>query len=59
MIHVDIRILSGRPDAQKRRLGEAVMSALESAVRKLPQLKLQLTVEVRDLDRDNYHKRLV
>jgi 5-carboxymethyl-2-hydroxymuconate isomerase len=55
MIHVDLRILSGRTLAQKRQLGEAVLAAL-AAVAKPDGLDLQLTVEVRDLDRDNYHK---
>jgi 5-carboxymethyl-2-hydroxymuconate isomerase len=56
MIHVDVRILSGRTPAQKRQLGEAVMAALAAAVAKPEGLDLQFTVEVRDLDRDNYHK---
>ena len=59
MIHVDLRILSGRSDEQKRRLGEAVAAALDEAVEKPGPLKLQLTVEVRDLDREHYHKRLL
>ncbi|HEX8256390.1 MAG TPA: hypothetical protein VF589_02045 [Allosphingosinicella sp.] len=56
MVHVDLRILSGRTPAQKRQLGEAVMAALAAAVARPEGLDLQLTVEVRDLDRDHYHK---
>ena len=59
MIHVDLRILSGRSEAQKQQLGREVMAALGEAVRHPGGLKLQLTVEVRELDRANYHKRLV
>ena len=59
MIHVDLRILSGRTDEQKKGLGEAAMELLTDAVRKPEGLKLQLTLEVRELDRANYHKRLV
>jgi 5-carboxymethyl-2-hydroxymuconate isomerase len=59
MIHVDIRILSGRPEATKRQLGEKVMAALQGMAAKPPELKVQLTVEVRELDRENYHKQLV
>ncbi len=59
MIHVDLRILPGRSNDQKLKLGEAVMAMLESSVRKPPQMKLQLTVEVRDLERDHYRKRLL
>ncbi len=59
MIHVDLRILPGRSNDQKTRLGEAVMALLESSVHKPPQMKLQLTVEVRELERDHYRKRLI
>jgi len=58
MIHVDLRILSGRPQSQKEQLGQSVLAALEEAVSK-SHLRLQLTVEVRELDRENYHKRLI
>jgi 5-carboxymethyl-2-hydroxymuconate isomerase len=58
MIHVDVRILSGRTQPQKEQLGQAVLAALEQAIHK-SHLRLQLTVEVRELDRDNYHKRLI
>lgn len=56
MIHVDLRILSGRTDQQKRQLGEAVMRSLREAVQKPDGVDLQLTVEVRDMARDHYHK---
>lgn len=59
MIHVDLRILSGRSEAQKQALGQAVLAALQEAVSDLRTLKLQLTVEVRDLDRANYHKKVL
>jgi 5-carboxymethyl-2-hydroxymuconate isomerase len=58
MIHVDVRILSGRTQPQKEQLGQAVLAALEQAIHK-SHLWLQLTVEVRELDRDNYHKHLI
>ena len=58
MIHVDLRILPGRSDAQKRALGEAVIAELEKAV-ETKGLDLQLTTEVRELDAANYHKRRV
>lgn len=57
MIHVDLRILSGRTAEQKKRLGETAFAALEAAVRKQDNLDLQLTLEVRELDRENYYKR--
>lgn len=57
MIHVDLRILTGRTGEQKKQLGQAAFAALEAAVTKPDGLELQLTLEVRDLDRENYHKR--
>jgi len=59
MLHVDLRILSGRTAEQKTRLGEAVLGAASEALGAPKGLKVQLTVEVRDLDRDHYHKRLI
>jgi 5-carboxymethyl-2-hydroxymuconate isomerase len=57
MIHVDLRILPGRSDDQKGALGRAVLEALEQALSGVSGLDLQLTVEVRELDGANYHKR--
>ena len=56
LIHVDLRILSGRTDEQKRELGAAVMRSLQQEFAKPGGLEVQLTVEVRDMDRDFYHK---
>jgi 5-carboxymethyl-2-hydroxymuconate isomerase len=59
MVHADVRILTGRSDEQKRLLGEAAIQSLEDAVGGAEGLEVQLTVEVRELDRANYHKRVV
>lgn len=59
MVHVDLRILPGRDPEQKRRLGETVLARLEEAVAGARDLDAQLTVEVRELDGANYHKRRV
>ncbi len=59
MVHVDLRILPGRTDEQKRQLGEAVIAALEDAVSGIEGFDLQLTAEVRELDGPNYHKRRI
>jgi 5-carboxymethyl-2-hydroxymuconate isomerase len=56
MIHVDLRILSGRSGDEKRRLGERVMAELGAAADPAG-LDLQLTLEVRELDSANYHKK--
>jgi 5-carboxymethyl-2-hydroxymuconate isomerase len=58
MIHADLRILPGRSAAQKRALGEEVLAALGDAAPDWDGT-LQLTAEVRELDGDNYHKRLI
>jgi 5-carboxymethyl-2-hydroxymuconate isomerase len=57
MVHVDLRVLPGRSDAQKRQLGSEVLAALEKAMSALSGFDLQLTVEVRELDGANYHKK--
>ena len=56
MLHIDFRGLSGRTPEQKRRLGERILAL---AVEALPKdlRHTQVTVEIRDLDRDHYHKR--
>jgi 5-carboxymethyl-2-hydroxymuconate isomerase len=59
MIHVDLRILPGRTEDQKTRLGEAVLAAAVAAIDKPAHLQLQVTVEVRELDRAHYHKRVL
>jgi 5-carboxymethyl-2-hydroxymuconate isomerase len=59
MIHVDLRILAGRTEDQKTRLGEAVLAAAVAAIDKPPHLQLQVTIEVRELDRAHYHKRVL
>ena len=56
LIHVDLRILSGRSAEQKRALGAAVMRSLEQAFDKPPGMDVQLTVEVGEMDRDFYQK---
>jgi 5-carboxymethyl-2-hydroxymuconate isomerase len=56
MVHVDLRILSGRTPEQKTQLGKTVFASLQNAVKKPDGADLQLTVEVRELDRGNYHK---
>jgi len=57
MVHLDIRLLSGRSNAVKFATGEAALAAL---IDRLDWLvgghKVQFTVEVHDLDRANYFK---
>ncbi len=59
MVHVDFRLLSGRPPALKRQLGEAVLALARAQVAPQAGLDIQVTVEIRDLDRPHYHKAVV
>ncbi len=54
-IHVGLRILSGRSDDDKLRLSQSVLAQLES----LNVSKASLTVEIVDMDRDSYSKKIV
>ena len=54
MIHVAIGILSGRTPEVKRELTEAVLALLHKHTAAVPRVELQLSVELRDLDRETY-----
>ncbi|MEQ8393227.1 MAG: 5-carboxymethyl-2-hydroxymuconate isomerase [Thalassospira sp.] len=57
MVHLDIRLLSGRGDAVKFATGEAALAVLRDRLEWLVgDYAVQFTVEVHDLDRANYHK---
>jgi 5-carboxymethyl-2-hydroxymuconate isomerase len=58
MLHIDFRGLSGRTAAQKTALGEAILALAVKALAPAP-LRIEVTVEIGDLDRENYHKRVV
>ena len=56
-VHATVRILAGRPPGIKEELGRSVLSLLKQqldAVR--PDRDLQITVEVRDIERGTYFK---
>ena len=59
MIHVDFAVLSGRTPETKRELGRVALETAGRHLAPLPGLTVQVTVEVRDLDRVNYHKRVM
>lgn len=54
-VHVTIRLLSGRSSEQKKDLSERILASLLS----LPVSNISLSVEMRDMDRDCYSKRVV
>jgi 5-carboxymethyl-2-hydroxymuconate isomerase len=59
MVHVDFRLLSGRPIELKQQLGRAVLALARRHIPAVAGLEIQVTVEVRDLDRPHYHKAVV
>lgn len=52
-----LAILSGRSSQIKREVADALLAALEAAITD-DKLELQISVEVVDIDRDSYAKRL-
>ncbi|WP_417804997.1 5-carboxymethyl-2-hydroxymuconate Delta-isomerase [Thalassospira lucentensis] len=57
MVHLDIRMLSGRSDAVKFTTGETALGLLRAELADLVgDYAVQFSVEVHDLDRANYHK---
>ena len=53
-IHVNLKILSGRSSQQKKQLTEAVLTELED----LGLASISLTVEVADIDRETYARKI-
>jgi 5-carboxymethyl-2-hydroxymuconate isomerase len=59
MVHLDIRLLSGRINAVKFATGEAALAALRDRLEWLTgDYAMQFTVEVHDMDRANYFKHI-
>jgi 5-carboxymethyl-2-hydroxymuconate isomerase len=57
-LHVQLKILGGRDDAQKKYLSTTVLSAITQLLQQQPPRNqaLNLSVEVLDIDRDSYQK---
>lgn len=56
-VHLQLALLSGRSNLQKKRLGEALLKVLEETFDASgKKLKLQITVELRDISREAYFK---
>lgn len=55
MVHCDLRILSGRTQAQKTALGEQVLAAMQTRLSSYAG-PAQISVEIGNLDADNYRK---
>ncbi|OKH86575.1 5-carboxymethyl-2-hydroxymuconate Delta-isomerase [Thalassospira sp. TSL5-1] len=60
MVHVDVRLLSGRTDAVKQAVGQKVQELLLAHLKdRVGGFSVQFTTEIHDLDRANYHKAVV
>ncbi len=56
-VHLEVRILEGRPGEVKRAVGQRILSALKDHFRPPPDIDdFQVTVEVRDIQKDSYLK---
>jgi 5-carboxymethyl-2-hydroxymuconate isomerase len=56
-VHMDVRILEGRPSATRQAIGRQLLSALRDHFKAPPEVDdLQITVEVRDILKDCYFK---
>jgi 5-carboxymethyl-2-hydroxymuconate isomerase len=59
MVHLDLAILPGRDDDTKRQLGTTALDLVCRNLTAPAGLMVQVTVEVRDQDGPNYHKRVL
>ena len=56
-VHLEVRLLEGRPDGVKRNLGDALLELLKEAFDVgRTRLRVQLTVELGDIRRGEYFK---
>ncbi|WP_024301181.1 5-carboxymethyl-2-hydroxymuconate Delta-isomerase [Pseudogulbenkiania sp. MAI-1] len=55
-VHVTLAILSGRTPEAKQALSAGLLAVLQQAGLGLPGAEVQLSVEIRDLDRASYSK---
>jgi 5-carboxymethyl-2-hydroxymuconate isomerase len=58
-IHARLHLLSGRSNEEKRSLTESLVAALQPHIAAGPALRVQITAEALDLDRNCYAKAVV
>lgn len=57
-VHLEVGLLAGRPPDQRREVAAACLEVLEGVYApSMRALDLQITVELRDMDRESYQKR--
>ena|SRR5689334_16419343 len=59
MIHVRVGLLSGRPAELKQEVGRVALGLVREHLKPVEGLPTQLTLEVHDLDREQYQKIVV
>ena len=59
MVHLEVNILEGRSDELKHDLGQKLLSLLNSVFTNIEGMNLQITVEIKDIIKNNYHKSTV
>lgn len=57
--HITLAILSGRTPECKQALSASLLSVLEQAELALPGVEVQLSVEIRDMERASYSKAVI
>ena len=55
-VHVQLAILAGRSPSLKRQVSERLLRVLRSQLTGSLQLRMQVTVQIRDIDPDGYSK---
>ena len=56
MIHLEVNILEGRSNELKHDLGQKLVAMLNSFFSDVEGMNLQITVEIKDIIKNNYHK---
>lgn len=54
MIHVEIALLAGRSPQVKAKLSQAVLDLVRKHTAAAPQIEIQMSVEIRDIDHEAY-----
>ncbi|SQI35627.1 5-carboxymethyl-2-hydroxymuconate isomerase [Leminorella richardii] len=56
VIHVDFRMFAGRSEAVKQEVAKIILASAKSLFTSANGVKTEISVEVGNLDNDNYHK---
>ena len=59
MVHVETAILEGRDKGIKKELGERILKHIRNSVSKRNKPDIQITVEIRDIIKEQYFKEVV